>query len=598
MSPFAAAAAALAFWRAGLWSAGVPLLGHVFFLAHPLISIATRQLQAGQLPLWNPYEYCGVPLLADPQAGVFTLGHLGFRLFTFEAGLKLDLGLDVGLAFLFTYALACRLGARRSAALLAGLLGSCNGFLYYHSPMTAQADALVWLPGVLLFWIDGRPLLFGAACALCYLGGNPFFVYIALAGCLAARPRRRAAAALAAGGAAALALAAPQLLPAVELFRASTRSGTLAAGAALKYSLSAAALARQLAVPLWNRSASAFVGDPTITSFYVGLPALALAALGLRRARAAAAWAAAGLLLMLGASTPVYPAALRVVPGLALFRFPAQWGALAACGLAVLAARGLEGLRRPARLLLAAAVALDLWLFLAEPPTARASAALLSLKPSTLAAASAGPRVAHAASLLAAQADAVPEGDLEKYWLSQNEGLVPSRGTVFGLREMISYNVYEPRVTSRLARVAASGDRELLRAFGAGALLEGTPNGGYRLRRLADPSPRLTWHGGQGRAASISETPTRLSAVVEASGPGALVWRDTSFPGWRAFVDGREVGVVTTGAGFRELTVETAGTHDFRWIYASAPLSIGACLALCSLFAGLAIALERGFCYP
>ncbi len=613
--PFLAAALALALWRVGLWSRGLPLTGHVFFLAHPLLEQATRQLQAGTFPLWNPLSYCGSPLLADPQAEVFNPAHAAFRLFSFHAAFKLNLAVDVALACLFAYCLARRLGARRSAAALAGLLFSCGGFFYYHAPMVAQEDAMVWVPAALLFWSRGAAAPLGLSLALCYLGGNPVFTYIALAGCLALRPRRRALAAAAAGGALALFVAAAQLFPALALFARSVRSGPLSDAAALVYSVPPAALLRQVLQPLWNRSAAAFVGDPTITSFYVGLPALALAALGLRRSRAAALWAGAGLVLMLGGFTPVYPLLLRLAPGLSLFRFPAQWGCLAASGLASLAALGAERLPRPWRLTAAALVAVDLWAFLGQAQAPRAAAELFSLKPATLAAASAGARVAHTRELLDAQEGATPAADPERFWLEQNEGLVPSRGQAFGLREVVSYNLYEPRLTRGLARAALgarSPDRAALRFLGAGALVDGSPSGGYRVIPLGGAAPRVTWSGRldwlstgapapspreSARAVATQETPTRLSVRVDSPLDGYQLWADTYDPGWRAYVDGAVRPALVANAGFRGVAVE-AGARDVRWVYRSPAFELGAALALAALFAAAGVACGRGLCYP
>ena len=37
---------------------------------HPVLSAARDQIRDGQLPLWNPYSYAGMPLLGDVQSAL------------------------------------------------------------------------------------------------------------------------------------------------------------------------------------------------------------------------------------------------------------------------------------------------------------------------------------------------------------------------------------------------------------------------------------------------------------------------------------------------------------------------------------------------
>jgi hypothetical protein len=39
---------------------------HGYLVPH-YVETARAIVREGRLPLWNPYEYCGAPLLADPQ---------------------------------------------------------------------------------------------------------------------------------------------------------------------------------------------------------------------------------------------------------------------------------------------------------------------------------------------------------------------------------------------------------------------------------------------------------------------------------------------------------------------------------------------------
>ena len=108
--------AAIVFHRQVLFDPGIvipwDLRGHHL----PLAAAYADALQEGVWPLWEPYSYCGRPLLANPQAAVFYpgvfLAALGGR-----EGLLYRLELlevaHVFLAGLFTYLLARRMGLGR-----------------------------------------------------------------------------------------------------------------------------------------------------------------------------------------------------------------------------------------------------------------------------------------------------------------------------------------------------------------------------------------------------------------------------------------------------------------------------------------------------
>ena len=117
---------------------------------------AARALQAGKLPLWNPYLFAGAPLLANSQAGVFY--PLNWPLWLLSGptleGLTRTLHwsvlLHLALAAVNTYLLARRLRVGRWGAALAGLLYAGGGFLGVHVEHLNQLQGLAWLP--LVFW--------------------------------------------------------------------------------------------------------------------------------------------------------------------------------------------------------------------------------------------------------------------------------------------------------------------------------------------------------------------------------------------------------------------------------------------------------------
>ncbi|MEK7744430.1 MAG: hypothetical protein AAB578_08595, partial [Elusimicrobiota bacterium] len=102
-----------AFWWPALlcaaWLAPVFLSGRTFFwgdltyLHHPWRALTAQLLQGGELPLWNPFTYLGMPLAGQMQGAAWYPGTLPFHLFPFVTALSLYHALHYGLAGFFTF---------------------------------------------------------------------------------------------------------------------------------------------------------------------------------------------------------------------------------------------------------------------------------------------------------------------------------------------------------------------------------------------------------------------------------------------------------------------------------------------------------------
>ena len=102
----------------------------------------------GQLPLWNPYEFAGTPLLANSQSGGFYPPHIVLGLLHVPAGLGgfLLAWFHLALSGLGTYALVRRLGGSRPGALTGGLLFLLSPFLLGWAPLSAVLATVAWIP--------------------------------------------------------------------------------------------------------------------------------------------------------------------------------------------------------------------------------------------------------------------------------------------------------------------------------------------------------------------------------------------------------------------------------------------------------------------
>ncbi len=338
--------------------------GDTFNYFYPWWTARNAALMAGQLPLWSPDIFMGVPLLANPQPGSFY--PLNWPLLPLPApeGIRLSVLLHVFLALWGMYCLARR---RLTAipALAAALLFGLGGFVGAHVEQINQLQGMAWLPWLLL-WLtralrgERRSLLLLAAgLALQFLSGHTQTSFISGVGLVlvalltilfSAAPDRarralRALLLLLLAASMALLLTLPQMLPTLELSSQSQRSGGLPVSDVLSFSFSPLVAGRGLLPGYEGLLFGEFVA-------YSGVIGLGLALLTLLLPRRAAlhrerllwgALALCGLLLALGEFNPAWKL-LAQLPGFNLFRVPARWLLLFAVGSAMLGGIGLQSL--------------------------------------------------------------------------------------------------------------------------------------------------------------------------------------------------------------------------------------------------------------
>lgn len=152
---------------------------------HPLFQWVTQEWGQGRVPLWNPQENCGLPVLADATSSIFYPGKLIFVLpLPFAWLYKLYIIGHVVLAAASMYALARRLRASEPSAALAAIAYACGGNVVFQYCNAVFLVGAAWLPAALLAmevivtcrcW---RAMLFFAfVLAMMILGGDPQMAY-------------------------------------------------------------------------------------------------------------------------------------------------------------------------------------------------------------------------------------------------------------------------------------------------------------------------------------------------------------------------------------------------------------------------------------
>ncbi|MCU0980745.1 MAG: hypothetical protein MUF25_16470, partial [Pirellulaceae bacterium] len=152
---------------------------------YPLFDWVNHQWAAGQVPLWNPQENCGVPVLADGTSSVFYPGKLVFALpLSYAWNFKLYTTLHVLLAAGAAFLLARRWDASRYAAGLAAVAYAFGGSVLFQYCNVVYLVGAAWLPLALAaadrMLVDRSvrgALLLGAVLALMVLGGDPQMAY-------------------------------------------------------------------------------------------------------------------------------------------------------------------------------------------------------------------------------------------------------------------------------------------------------------------------------------------------------------------------------------------------------------------------------------
>jgi len=576
----------------------------------PWIELAKRELAAGRLPLWNPHQEGGQPLLANAQSALgspLLWPALALPLFP---GWNLSLLLRILVSAAGGYVLARDLGRTRAPSLLAASVCGLSGpfVAWLEHPLALTAAAVPWL--LLAVRRAAREGGAGARAgvavttALVLVGGHP---ETALTGALLAAaflatgpagrwsgPAPLAGALLGAG------LAAPVLLPFLEYL---PRSAAWAGADRHVSTLPLRDLFR-FAVPSIPGS------HPIEAAAYLSLAVLPLALAGAyagRKEHDARTLVVASALLLAAAYTnplsELLASATTVRWSRTLLLLPVPVALLAARGLDALAARA----RRAGRAgpLLAFGIAAGCAAELLS--SARGVHAVAMERPSLRTpildrlAADPGPfRVLPLHTFLPANtATSLGLDDLRGYdalavraFRTEREkvGLfrgVPTHTDVVapwdlapGGRGLDDWNVKYLLLHPQFAFSAATMNDRL------GLDLEEVYSGadGKLLRnRRARPRARVERDGREeGGVVIVERTSTRWVFDVTAPAGGTLVVANAGFPGWRARVDGRRTPV-DGGVGRRQEIEVAPGRHRVELAYRPLSFLLGLLVSVTSV---------------
>ena len=155
-----------------------------------------RALAGGEIPLWNPQIFTGVPFLAAGQSSALYPLSILFYLLPLDAAYGWFTALQLAIAGINLYLLGRVLGLRPVAALYGGVVFQFSGFLIVSVVFSMVLAAAVWLPlllAILEYIIrkqeekgasSFRPIPYviagAAVIGLVALAGHPEFFYYTL----------------------------------------------------------------------------------------------------------------------------------------------------------------------------------------------------------------------------------------------------------------------------------------------------------------------------------------------------------------------------------------------------------------------------------
>ena len=361
-----------------LFSTGTVVLGHhrtdlaVQFVAWR--EFGFTELAKGNVALWNPYIYAGMPFFGGMQAALLYPPNLLFLVLPLALAVNWSIALNMWLLGAFMYLWALRRGLHPLAAFACGalIMFCAPHFLHIYAGHLTNLAAMAWVPLLFLAideWLRSRRfgwcLLGMFAVAMQILAGHPQYVFYTAVGAgvySLVRLLTHAGPRLLLGGGLLTLYAGGALLAAVQLLTGIETTQETIRGKPVPY-----AFAAEFPFPpenLLTLVAPGFFGGVHFywgrwhlweASLFVGVVGLALALYG-ARARAGMGRAhdrtallvivLLTLVLALGDATPLFRLLYDYVPGFDRFRAISKFVFLTALFLILLAGSGLDRIAR------------------------------------------------------------------------------------------------------------------------------------------------------------------------------------------------------------------------------------------------------------
>src|SRR5215475_2451829 len=125
-------------------------------------SFIRQSISNGEFPLWNPYQFSGIPFFAAGQQSTLYPFSVIYYVLPLASAYGWFMVSQLWIAGIFMFLFARGLGLGRSGSLIAGVVYQLSAFFVISAVFPMIVAAAVWLPLILLmieFIIERRPLL-------------------------------------------------------------------------------------------------------------------------------------------------------------------------------------------------------------------------------------------------------------------------------------------------------------------------------------------------------------------------------------------------------------------------------------------------------
>ncbi|MCD6412871.1 MAG: YfhO family protein [Elusimicrobia bacterium] len=209
---------------------------------YPWKVFASSEISEGRVPLWNPYTMSGMPFAANFQSAVFYPFNVLFYVFPFPAALKVYVFAHFFIAVFFMFLLARDFALSPPAVLASAVVFAFSGFMISRTEFLSVLGTCAWFPALFLGLRNlarrrtgENVLILSVLFSLAFLAGHPqmllfeIAVLLCYAAAFAARSKNFLFPAyFFVSGFLAMLFSAVQLIPSIEFFLNSVRSGGLA----------------------------------------------------------------------------------------------------------------------------------------------------------------------------------------------------------------------------------------------------------------------------------------------------------------------------------------------------------------------------------
>ncbi|OGS44925.1 MAG: hypothetical protein A2539_04415 [Elusimicrobia bacterium RIFOXYD2_FULL_34_15] len=309
------------------------------YLFHPWKTAVSESLLKGNIPLWNPYSYCGMPLLANFQSAVFYPFSILFYVFGFINGLKLFTILHTFLGSLFVFLYFRNKKFKIMPSFTVGIIFSLGGYLITKIEFLSLYGTTIWLPLFLMLSLNSNIFIGALVFSFIIFAGYPpiiiFFLTLLFIEAFFDKKLKNILLILLSG----LLVSSIQILPSIELILNSIRKSGLSITDTTVWSANFSDII-SLISPIFLKveQTGLFSGEKYfwLKSFWIGFIAAFMAILGIiitifnkdfylnrKKSIVYLCLVLFSLFFSLGSKTPIYIFIYKYIPVFNLIRYPA-----------------------------------------------------------------------------------------------------------------------------------------------------------------------------------------------------------------------------------------------------------------------------------